>query len=285
MQLIKNQTLTKDRALFNSTALKITECVFETGESPLKESSNVILDQSVFKWKYPLWYCNKVDIDKCTLLETARSGIWYTRDIKVANSTIEAPKTFRRSSNIELANVNLPLAQETLWQCANIKLADVTVKGDYFACNSQDIEVSNLKLTGNYSFDGCVNVTIENSTLLSKDAFWNCENVTVKNSTIIGEYLGWNSKNLTFVDCSISSLQGLCYIENLKMVNCKMLDTNLAFEYSTVDVDIPGQILSIFNPRGGIIKTPLIGEVVLDPGKIDPSQLTLITNKQPSGSI
>lgn len=54
---------------------------------------------------------------------------------------------------------------------------------------------------------------IRNSTLLSKDAFWNSENVTVYDSFISGEYLGWNAKNLTLVNCTIESLQGLCYIE------------------------------------------------------------------------
>ena len=54
------------------------------------------------------------------------------------------------------------------------------------------------------------------------------ENVTVYDSVIIGEYLAWNTKNITFVNCTIESLQGLCYIEGLKMVNCKLINTTLA---------------------------------------------------------
>ncbi|WP_370784283.1 DUF3737 family protein [Faecalibacillus intestinalis] len=36
-------------------------------------------------------------------------------------------------------------------------------------------------------------------------------------------------KNITFVNCKIESLQGLCYIEGLKMVNCKLINTTLCF--------------------------------------------------------
>ena len=41
------------------------------------------------------------------------------------------------------------------------------------------------------------------------------KNVTVYDSFITGEYLGWNAKNLTLINCTIESLQGLCYIDNL----------------------------------------------------------------------
>ena len=65
------------------------------------------------------------------------------------------------------------------------------------------------------------NVEIHNSKLLSKDAFWNSDHVTVYDSFISGEYLGWNAKNLTLINCTIESLQGMCYIDNLIMKNCK----------------------------------------------------------------
>ena len=62
--------------------------------------------------------------------------------------------------------------------------------------------------------------------------------MTVYDSTIIGEYLAWNSKNVTFINCTIESLQGLCYIENLKMINCTLMNTTLAFEYcENIDVE------------------------------------------------
>ena len=96
-----------ERALFTSKDLKIYDSVFANGESPLKESENIELHGCIFKWKYPLWYCRDVKVRDTTLLDTARSGIWYTENISMTDCTIEAPKTFRRSSGIKLFSVGL----------------------------------------------------------------------------------------------------------------------------------------------------------------------------------
>ena len=117
---------------------------------------------------------------------------------------------------------------------------------------------------------------IRNSNLLSKDAFWNTENVAVYDSFISGEYLGWNAKNLTLVNCTIESLQGMCYIDNLVMKNCKLINTTLAFEYSTVDADICSKIDSVMNPTSGIIKAQHIDNLIIEKDKVDPSKTKII---------
>ena len=141
------------------------------------------------------------------------------------------------------------------------------------------MQIDNFELAGNYCFDGCRNVEMHHAKMLSKDAFWNCDNVTVYDSYICGEYLGWNSKNITFVNCVIESLQGMCYMENLVMKNCRLLNTTLAFEYSTVDVEVDGTIESIKNPSAGVIKADKINELILEEQEIDPSKTTIIVNE------
>jgi hypothetical protein len=279
MKLIKQQLLTGERALFHCKDLQISYSTFADGESPLKESQNILIDHSMFKWKYPLWYCKNIVVEDSTLFEMARSGIWYTENITISNSIIEAPKTFRRSKGISLENVNMTNAGETLWNCDEISFKNVTAKGDYFGMNSTNIIIDGFQLVGNYSFDGGKNIEIRNAKMLSKDAFWNCENVTVYDSFISGEYLGWNSKNLTFINCTIESLQGLCYIDNLVMKNCQLLNTTLAFEYSTVDVQINSNIDSIKNPSGGVIRAESIGELIMDETKIDSNKTQIITEE------
>ncbi len=268
MKIINQELLSGERALFKSRDLEVINSVFCDGESPLKESRNIKIKDSIFKWKYPLWYCKDINVDNSTLLETARSGIWYTHNINIKNSTIESPKTFRRSKNINLTNVNIPIATETLWNCQDITLNNVNAKGDYFGMNSENIVIKDFNLSGNYAFDGAKNVEVYNSRLLSKDAFWNCENVTVNNSVIIGEYLGWNSKNLTFIDCFIESNQGLCYVENLVIRNSKVINTDLAFEYSTVDANITTRVDSVKNPMGGRIHARGIDDLIMDDKEI-----------------
>lgn len=279
MKIVSQKLLTGERALFNSKDLKISYSTFADGESPLKESHDIEIDHSMFKWKYPLWYCKNIVVEDSTLFDMARSGIWYTENITILNSTIQAPKTFRRGKNITLDHVTMPNAGETLWNCDQIFLKNVTAKGDYFAMNSTNIVINGFDLVGNYSFDGGKNIEIHNAKILSKDAFWNCENVTVYDSFIFGEYLGWNSKNLTFVNCTIESLQGMCYIDNLVMKNCTLMNTTLAFEYSTIDVQIDSLIDSVINPISGIIRAKKIGEVIMDKTKVNPNKTQIITEE------
>ncbi len=272
--------LTGERALFGACDIKIYDTVFSDGESPLKESKNIELYNSMFRWKYPLWYANNIKAVNCTWFEMARAGVWYANHIEVIDSSIEAPKNFRRCNDLTLKNVTIPNADETLWHCENVRLETVTAKGDYFAMNNQNMVINGLTLYGNYSFDGVKNVEIHNSRLLSKDAFWNSDNVTVYDSFISGEYLGWNAKNLTLVNCTIESLQGMCYIENLVMKNCKLLNTTLAFEYSTVEAEIDSHIDSVMNPSGGTIKADSIGELIMEKDKVDINKTHIICRKQ-----
>lgn len=280
MTELKQKIFSGERSLFGSKDLKVTDCVFDHGESPLKESSNIELISSLFRWKYPLWYCRNIKATDCTWFEMARAGVWYTDDITVTNAVIQAPKNFRRSRGITLTDVAFTDAKETLWTCSGVKLRNVSVaNGDYFAKDCSDVEVDGLTLDGNYSFDGVKRAVIRNSRLLTKDAFWNSEDITVYDSFISGEYLGWNSKNLTLVNCTIESLQGMCYIDNLVMKNCKLINTTLAFEYSSVDADITSKVESVFNPGSGTIRAAEIGELIIEKDKIDPSKTKIVCSE------
>ena len=269
---IRQQYLTGERALYNTHNATIIDTTFDNGESPLKESSDLKIYNSIFKWKYPLWYSKNVYLKNTSLIELARSGIWYTTNVTFEDSTIAVPKTFRRSKDITLKNTTLPVAEETFWMCEGINLENVSSNGNYFMMNSHNILINGLNHNGNYLLDGAKNVEIHNARIISKDAFWNCENVVVYDSTIIGEYLGWNSKNIKFVNCTIDSLQGMCYIDGIVMENCKLLNTNLSFEYSKVDATIDSKIDSVKNPISGRIKAKGIGEIILDEDLIDPNK-------------
>ena len=274
MKIIKRGYYVGERPLFGERDLVLEDTIFTDGESPLKESADIKLYGCMFKWKYPLWYSKNIYAKNCVWFEMARAGVWYTDNVE--DCQIEAPKNFRRCRGVRLKNVSLPNAAETLWSCRDVTLEQATVKGDYLAMNSEDMKIDGLTLYGNYPFDGAKNVEIRNSRLISKDAFWNSENVTVRDSFISGEYLGWNAKNLTLINCTVESLQGLCYIDNLIMKNCKLINTTLAFEYSTVEADITGGIDSVLNPSGGRITADSIGELIVEKDKVDPSKTVVV---------
>lgn len=273
---IVDEKFKSERALFHSSDLELDGCVFEEGESPLKESSHILAKKSLFRWKYPFWYANHIDLQDVTFFDGARAGVWYTNHFKMKDAIVEAPKNFRRCDDITLENVMIPNALETLWNCKNVTLKDVNAQGPYFAMGCENVTVDGLNLVGDYSFDGVKNMEIRNSHLASKDAFWNSENVTVYDSFITGEYLGWNAKNLTLINCTIESLQGMCYVENLVMKNCRLINTTLAFEYSSCDADIKGEIDSVLNPGSGMIRAERIKHLVIQPDMIDPERTEII---------
>lgn len=279
MKYFNNESFTGERALFMCKDAVINKCLFHDGESPLKEGRNLQVIDTEFQWKYPFWYCQNIQCRNIKIDFTARSGIWYTHNIEITDSVIEAPKTFRRSEYISLVNIKMPHADETLWKCKNVKLVNVEVKGDYFGFNSEDLIIENLNLDGNYGFDGAKNIKIHNSILKTKDAFWNVENVVVTDSTIIGEYLAWNSKNITFINCKIISHQGLCYMDNVKMINCELIDSDLCFEFcSHLDIKVNNVIDSIKNPYSGRIECKGVKELILEKDKIDPALTEIVIN-------
>ena len=58
--MIRQEFLTGERALFQAKNLEIYDTTFDDGESPLKESHDIRLYGSMFKWKYPLWYSHNI---------------------------------------------------------------------------------------------------------------------------------------------------------------------------------------------------------------------------------
>ena len=276
MKRIENEVLTGERALFQANGLEIEDTIFADGESALKHGENINAVNTMYKWKYPFWYAKNVNVKDSTFFEMARSGLWYGENINIEDTMIEAPKEFRRCDGVNLKNVSLPNANETFWMCKNIRLENVVAKGTYFGLNSENIYLDRLNLYGDYCFDGGKNIEVHNCKLLSKDSFWNTENVVIYDSFIVGEYFGWNSKNITLINCTVESLQGFCYIENLVMKNCKLVNTALAFEFSTVDVEVTSKIESVFNPKSGVIKAKEIGTLIMDNENINPEDTKII---------
>ncbi len=276
---ISQEKLTGERALYRARNLKVHDSVFMDGESPLKESANIELYGCEFQYKYPLWYSQNIYAKDCTWQEMGRSGVWYTKHIEVVDSVIAAPKNFRRCEDVKITRSSMPDAKETFWMCKDIKLDMVTAKGDYFGMNCDGVELDHFILYGNYAFDGAKNIHVKNSKLITKDCFWNCENVVVEDSFISGEYLAWNTKNITFINCTIESDQGLDYIDGLKMVNCKLVNTGYAFEYSKdIDAEVVSKLDSILNPGNGRIRVKALDKLIIEDENCDFTKTEIVNS-------
>ena len=68
----------------------------------------------------------------------------------------------------------------------------------------------------------------------------------------------------------------MCYIDELVMKNCKLINTTLAFEYANVDAEVSSRIESVFNPASGTIKAREIGELIVEKDKTDPTKFNIV---------
>lgn len=283
MEYIKDQYFEGERPLYARHGLRVENVTIGPGESSLKEGSDLEAENCEFQGKYPFWECKNVTIKNCIFREGSRAAIWYSKDIQMADCLVEAPKMFRRISDVRLENVKLPNALETFWDCKDMEAKNIEAeKGDYIFMHCSDIKIDGFKLKGNYSFQYAKDVVIRNADMDTKDAFWEAEDVTVYDSRINGEYLGWYSKNLHLVNCKIGGTQPLCYCENLVLENCVFEDdADLAFEYSDVEASIIGPVPSVKNPRSGRINADSYGAIILDGNIKAPADCEICTWAEP----
>lgn len=279
MKELKNKEFGGERPLFASHGLRLENVTFHAGESALKCCTDIVADSCTFEGKYPFWHVDGFEVRSCLFTSGARAALWYSRNLVMTDTLVEAPKMFREMDNLSLTGVRIPDAQETLWHCRGVKLRNVEVaNADYLFMHSSDIDIDGYRQQGNYSFQYCTNVVIRNAVIDSKDAFWNTDNVTVYDSELTGEYLGWHSKNLRLVRCRISGTQPLCYCENLVMEDCTMAsDADLAFEDSSLNAVVNSNIVSVKNPRTGSIKALAIGETIIDANVLAPADCEITT--------
>lgn len=139
MKQIKNTHYEGERPLFASHGLYLEEVTIHAGESALKECSDIEAVNCRFEGKYPFWHNDGFVVKNCLFTEGARAALWYSKNLKMKDTLVEAPKMFREMDGIELENVQLPNALETLWYCRNVELNNVKInKGDYLFYKRQN---------------------------------------------------------------------------------------------------------------------------------------------------
>ena len=139
MQQIKNMEFSGERPLFASHDLQLDNVVIHAGESALKECSNIIAIGCRFEGKYPFWHVDGFTIKNSLFTEGGRAALWYSQNLVMTDTRVEAPKMFREMDGIRLENVQLPNAQETLWHCRNVELINVQIDhADYLFMHGEN---------------------------------------------------------------------------------------------------------------------------------------------------
>lgn len=281
MKLIKNKEFGGERPLFGIHDVRLENVNITEGESGIKKCHHIEADHCRFMGKYPWWHVDHSLITNCYFEVGARSAIWYSNNMEMRDTIIDAPKLFREMKNLKLTNVVINDADETFWKVNGLTLRNVTLhEGTYPVMFCQDVDVDGWESDSKYVFQYVKNAVIRNAKITTKDSFWETENVTIYDSELNGEYLGWHSKNLKLVNCHITGEQPLCYCQNLILENCTFgEDCDRMFEESTVQADIRGAVTNIKNPTSGKIVADAIGSVTIDENVVQPNNCEIIIRK------
>lgn len=237
------------------------------GESGIKCCQRLEADRCRFIGKYPWWHVDGSLITNCFFEVGSRSAIWYSNDMTMRDTVIDAPKFFREMRGLTLENVQMNDADETFWRVTDLKVRNVRLhEGTYPFMFCENVDVDGLQSDSKYVFQYVKNAVIRNAHIVTKDAFWETENVTIYDSHLDGEYLGWHSKNLRLVRCHIAGEQPLCYIDGLTLEDCTIDPaSDRAFEDSSnIDASIRRAITEIKNPISGRITADAVGRITID---------------------
>ena len=107
MKLIKNAEFGGERPLFESHDLRLENVIIRTGESAIKECSNIEAVDCRFEGNYPFWHVHGFKIDRCYFDVGGRSALWYSDHLKMTDTIIDAPKMFREMDEIDIENVTM----------------------------------------------------------------------------------------------------------------------------------------------------------------------------------
>lgn len=180
MKLIKNAEFGGERPLFESHDLRLENVIIRTGESAIKECSNIETVDCRFEGNYPFWHVHGFKIDRCYFDVGGRSALWYSDHLKMTDTIIDAPKMFREMDEIDIENVTMNDADEVFWRCNGIRIKNLKLHGGtYPFMFSNNIYVDGLESNSKYVFQYVKNVEIHHAKITTKDAFWEVENVTI----------------------------------------------------------------------------------------------------------
>ena len=266
MTIIENKTMDAERALYGSDGVLVRGCAFDgpaDGESALKESRDVQVENSFFNLRYPFWHDRGLRISGSELTDKCRAALWYSEGVEITDTKMHGIKALRECAEVKMRGCNI-VSPEFGWSVRGCEMENCTAESEYFMMRSRDLHFKGVKLKGKYSFQYIEDSVFEGCTFDTKDAFWHARNVTVRNSVVKGEYLAWYCENVTFENCTIIGTQPLCYCRGLRLVNCEMIDTDLAFERSEVEAELVTPVVSIKNPLSGRIIAPAVGELIRD---------------------
>ena len=143
MEIIDNKSYDEERALYGSENLRLVNCRIEgkaDGESALKESNNILIENCYFDLRYPFWHDNEVTIAESEMTENCRAPLWYSKSIEIEKSKINGVKAIRECESVTVLDSTVN-STEFGWFTDKIKLRRSEITGEYMLLRSKNIDM------------------------------------------------------------------------------------------------------------------------------------------------
>ena len=140
---IQEKQFDEERTLYNLKNTDVVGCVFAgpaDGESALKESRDILVQNCSFSLRYPLWHVEKFEMDKSVMDELTRAAIWYAKEGMITDSTLSGIKAVRECKDITLKRCVVN-SQEFGWKSKGIRLEDTEIISEYLLLDSKDVHL------------------------------------------------------------------------------------------------------------------------------------------------
>ena len=140
MRVVENQTMDSERALYGSCGIMVRNCKFDgpaDGESALKESSDVVVEDSYFNLRYPFWHVHGLTIRNSEMTDKCRASMWYSDHIDISGSKLHGIKALRECSKVTITSSGI-ISPEFGWSVHGLKMTDTTAESEYFLMRSSE---------------------------------------------------------------------------------------------------------------------------------------------------
>ena len=143
-------------------------------------------------------------------------------------------------------------------------MEDCHAESEYFMMRSEDLVFRNVHFKGKYSFQYIKNAVLK-LCVRHQGRFLAWRKRDGENSVVKGSI--WPVFGRTDPD-QLQDYRNTApvLLQELKLIDCEMEDTDLCFEKSDVEATITTPVISIKNPLSGSIRVPQVGEVIRDDG-------------------
>ena len=119
-----------ERALYGSDGILVKNCAFDgpaDGESALKESRNVEMENCFFNLRYPFWHDDGLKISGSEMTELCRAALWYSNDITINNTKMHGIKALRECSKVRMMGCDV-ISPEFGWSVHEIEMKECSVQ-------------------------------------------------------------------------------------------------------------------------------------------------------------